>query len=125
MSATLVATLVALVGSTGCLEYTEIDDVACPPEGTDLTWESFGQGFFVSYCNSCHSIHSDDRKGAPLAYVFDTPDQVRLLSDRIFLRSAADNVTMPPGPDDPPEEHRYMLAEWLACGAPTASDLED
>jgi hypothetical protein len=102
-----------------CIDYTELEDVSCPPEGTDLTWENFGQRFFGSYCNSCHSVHSDDRKGAPIAYVFDTPDQVRALSDRIFLRSAADNVTMPPGPDDPPEDQRYMLAEWLACGAPT------
>ena len=115
--------LVALALTTAsCLEYTELEDAACPPEGTDLTWENFGQGFFVSYCNSCHSVHTDDRNGAPLAYVFDTPDQVRALSERVFLRSAGDNATMPPGPDDPPVEHRDMLAEWLACGAPAVGD---
>jgi uncharacterized membrane protein len=53
-----------------------------------------------------------------VAYVFDTYDQVDALRERIFLRSAADNVSMPPGPDDPSEEERWMLAEWIACGAP-------
>jgi hypothetical protein len=38
--------------------------------------------------------------------------------DRIFARAAGDNTSMPPGPDDPPEAERAMLAEWLACGAP-------
>jgi uncharacterized membrane protein len=109
-----------------CIEWTELGDVSCPPEGTTHTWQNFGQGFFVSYCNECHSVHVDDRKGAPIAYVFDTRDQVFALRDRIFIRSAGDNTTMPPGPDDPPKEHRDMLAEWLACGAPEeAMESED
>ncbi len=101
-----------------CGSWTELDEVDCPPEGTDLTWNNFAAGFFAQHCNECHTANAEDRRGAPVAYVFDTLDQVRALQDRIFLRSAADNVTMPPGPDDPPEDERWLLAEWLACGAP-------
>ena len=46
------------------------------------------------------------------------PEQAHVSRERIFLRSAADNTTMPPGPDDPPIEERAKLAEWIACGAP-------
>jgi hypothetical protein len=44
--------------------------------------------------------------------------QVQRHRTRIFARSAADNDSMPPGPDDPPEAEREKLADWLACGAP-------
>jgi len=37
---------------------------------------------------------------------------------RIFVRAAASNTTMPPGPNDPSPDEREQLAEWLACGAP-------
>jgi uncharacterized membrane protein len=109
---------VTLVSFAACGNWTEIDEVECPPEGTALTFDNWAVGFFAGYCNSCHSVNADDRKGAPVAYVFDTYDQVDALRERIFLRSAADNVSMPPGPDDPSEEERWMLAEWIACGAP-------
>ena len=56
--------------------------------------------------------------GAPPDYDFGTLESVRHWKRRIFARAAADNVTMPPGPDDPPEADREQLAEWLACGAP-------
>lgn len=92
-----------------------IDDMTCPPGGTPLTYASFGRGFFASYCNACHS---SAQHGAPEAYQFDTLDEVRLHADRIFVRAAGPNTTMPPGPDDPPEDDRDALAEWLSCGAP-------
>lgn len=112
------ATLGLAAALNACGSWTELDEVDCPPEGTDLTWYNFGMGFFSQHCNECHSANVDDRQGAPVAYVFDTHDQVTALKDRIFLRAAADNVTMPPGPDDPGEDERWMMAEWLACGAP-------
>jgi uncharacterized membrane protein len=108
--------IVALLVSCG--SWTEIDEVECPPAGTTLTYENWAQGFFGAWCQRCHGAAVEDRDGAPRAYVFDTHDQVVALQDRIFLRSAAENATMPPGPDDPPQEERDKLAEWIACGAP-------
>jgi uncharacterized membrane protein len=91
-----------------------IDPALCP-ESSTLTYESFGQSFMADYCNRCHS---EGKSGAPRAFRFDTVDEVRAHADRIFARAAGANVSMPPGPDDPPADERAQLAEWLACGAP-------
>lgn len=109
--------LCAAVPSCG-LFYSEIEDFSCPSGGTSLTYSNFGAMFVDSYCQSCHGSTAHDRKGAPGEFIFDTADQVARHKDRIFIRSAADNDSMPPGPDDPPPEERMKLAEWLACGAP-------
>ena len=92
-----------------------IDDMPCPTQGTQLTYASFGQQFMADYCNHCHS---SSKSGAPSGYKFDTQEQIQKHASRIFIRAAGPNVTMPPGPDDPPELERDKLAEWLACGAP-------
>ena len=111
--------LLALVAAVArCANPTEIDDYPCPDAGTTLTYENFGEAFVDSYCNGCHGSAVTDRQGAPSSYVFDTRDQIAAARDRIFARAAADNDSMPPGPDDPPEAEREELAEWLACGAP-------
>jgi hypothetical protein len=107
-----------LVALAACKPETSIDDYPCPPEGTKLTYESFGRAFLAENCQTCHGQGASDRKGAPEGFDFGTLDQVRQRRARIFVRAAADNVTMPPGPDDPPSADRYHLAEWLACGAP-------
>jgi hypothetical protein len=95
-----------------------IDEFACPAEGTTLTYESFGARFLGDNCTTCHAADAGDRHGAPDAYRFDTLDDVHAHADRIFVRAAATNTTMPPGPDDPPADERDMLAVWLSCGAP-------
>ena len=92
-----------------------IDDMPCPDTGTELTYENFGAGFLADNCNRCHS---EGKSGAPRKFRFDTLDEVRSHDERIFIRAAGPNVTMPPGPEDPPAESRDQLAEWLACGAP-------
>lgn len=109
-----VAALLALAPS--CKPETSIDDYPCPEGGTTLTYKSFGAGYMAENCQNCHG--ASDRKGAPAGYDFGTLESVRNHKRRIFARAAADNVTMPPGPDDPPEAGRNQLAEWLACGAP-------
>jgi uncharacterized membrane protein len=95
-----------------------MDERPCPPEGTKLTYESFGQPFMNDNCQKCHGMPSKDRNGAPSAYDFGSIQDVRRYRERIFLRAAADNTTMPPGPDDPSKTDREKLAEWLSCGAP-------
>ena len=112
------AGLFLLVGLAACKSETSIDDYPCPKEGTKLTYAQFGQGFLAQNCQTCHGQSSDERKGAPSGYDFGTVESVRSHKDRIFARAAADNVSMPPGPDDPPAAERAKLAEWLACGAP-------
>ena len=94
-----------------------LDMESCPPD-SELTWDNFGGAFLASHCQRCHASDAEDRNGAPTSYTFDSADQVRELSERIFVRAAGDNTSMPPGPDDPPAEERELLAEWLACGAP-------
>jgi uncharacterized membrane protein len=113
-SAWTALTLATLLG--GCLETAmPIEDMPCPSEGTQLTYENFGDEFLSTNCNTCHST---SRAGAPKSFRFDTLEDIRLHSDRIFIRAAGPNKTMPPGLNDPPEAERDQLAEWLACGAP-------
>ena len=103
----------------GCFDDgTTIDQYPCPPGGTQLTYENFGGDFMSRYCERCHAGNSPNRMGAPPDYVFDTHAEVFAARDRIFANAAADNTSMPPGPDDPPKVERDKLAEWLACGAP-------
>ena len=98
----------------GCV-YEKLEDRECPPGGTDLTFENFGKDFLDRHCNYCHGASVLDRQSAPPAYVFETPAQIEKWADRIYIRAAGPNTTMPPGPDDPPEAEREKLAEWLAC----------
>ncbi len=109
--------VLVLLASSGCARD-EWDVASCPPDGTELSYENFGETFLNRHCQSCHASDAKERDGAPGAYVFDTRDDVVDFIDRIYERSAGDNTSMPPGPDDPSEEEREALAEWLACGAP-------
>jgi len=101
----------------GCNIVT-LDEYPCPKGGTTLTWENFGKGFFLAYCNSCHSAPDGQRQGAPDDEVFATVQGVRTHAALIFENSAATNDAMPPGPYPPPIAQRDQLAVWLACGAP-------
>lgn len=107
-----------LTCAIACGPQVDLEDVACPPEGTTLDYESFARPFFARHCNMCHGASVEDRRGAPIAYVFDTHDQAKALERRVFARSASDNTSMPPGPDDPTLDERDDLAEWIACGSP-------
>lgn len=108
----------ALLSFAGACATPDLEDAECPPEGTTLTYDNFGQTFMGSWCQGCHAAAVLDRQGAPPAYVFDTHAQVQRWADRIYARSAGTNDSMPPGPVDPPDAARDQLEEWLACGAP-------
>jgi uncharacterized membrane protein len=107
----------ASLALSGCFGFKSIEEDACPAAGTKLTWDNFGKAFFANNCNYCHSADEGDRQGAPGTYVFETVEQVRAHTARIYVRSASSNDSMPPGPDDPPRAERDKLAEWLVCGA--------
>lgn len=111
----LLALLAACVAACGGPK--EIEEHPCPPGGTALTYENFGKGFIDRNCQSCHMSRATERRGAPAEYSFDSREDVLRHRARIFARSAADNTSMPPGPDDPPAAERAQLADWLACGA--------
>lgn len=114
-----VAAFVAAVGLGSCgVFYTELSSYPCPPGGTKLTYADFGAPFMATWCQSCHGSQSLDRRGAPGEFIFDTQAQVQHHRERIFVRSAAGNDSMPPGPDDPGAAERGRLGEWLSCGAP-------
>lgn len=112
------ALVVASVLLVACAaQDTTLDEHPCPPEGTTLTYDNFGKGFLDRYCQVCHGKPTADRNGAPTDVTFRNVDDVARWRERIFARAAADNTTMPPGPDDPPADERADLADWLACGA--------
>ena len=109
---------VALSQHVGChTDALEVDEAPCPDD-SELTYDNFGRAFLDSHCQRCHASDAGDRNGAPRGFTFDTREQVLEHRERIFVRAAGDNTSMPPGPDDPPAEERALLAEWLACGAP-------
>ena len=103
----------AALGAAACSGADEMTEHPCPEGGTSLTYDNFGKPFFAAYCVYCH--------GGANAYssrAFTTVESIRSQRERIFLNAAAGNTFMPPGPDDPPDDAREQLAEWLACGAP-------
>ena len=102
-----------LAAAVAACSWEEITSYPCPSGGTALTYDNFGKDFMTTYCVRCH--------GGPNGYssrAFTDVDLVRANAADIFRNAAAGNVTMPPGPDDPPKDQRDKLAEWLACGAP-------
>ncbi len=108
----------AIASAFGACTFETIEDHPCPQGGTTLTYENFGKAFFAENCNSCHSSTNGERNGAPDDFSFETLDEIHEHKDRIFVRAADANDSMPPGPDDPPLADREKLADWLACGAP-------
>lgn len=95
------------------------------PDGSTLTYETFGRDFFEAWCVRCHSSElrsSTERGGAPRGMDFDTVELAREHLEAIDSVSAAGpnrvNLYMPIGTEQPTDEERELLGEWLACGAP-------
>lgn len=105
--------------------FTSLDDRPCPDgELGELTYESFGAPFFLSYCQGCHGSArpEGERQGAPPAVAFDDVAAIRLHAPRIWARAADQNTTMPPV-GGPPLHEREKLGAWLACGARARAEL--
>jgi uncharacterized membrane protein len=93
-----------------------LDQRACPPDGTTLTYDDFGKPFLDEWCNTCHGAAASDRNGAPPNITFDTQDQAVEWKARIFALAADDNTSMPLGSNIPSSDDRHKLGDWLACG---------
>ena len=79
-----------------------------------VTWASWGEGFFLSYCLSCHGVASLERFGAPESTNFDTLADVRTWQERIRVR-VIDEATMPIG-GGVYEDDLVLLDIFLRCG---------
>ncbi len=106
----LVLTALFAAGCTTTAEDSAVDTCADAP----LTWESWGAGFFTSYCRTCHSAASPERYGAPPALDYDTLAQVRAGAEAIRRRTVVDQ-TMPVG-GGVPEAELARLDRFLECG---------
>ncbi len=95
------------------------------PDGSTLTYDTFGQAFFTTYCIRCHSVANvgaTSRNGAPADVNFDTLDLVRPLARRIDFMAAIGPVRagrdMPLNGLRPSDAEREDLGRWIACGTP-------
>lgn len=61
-----------------------------------LTWGGFGASFFRTYCASCHSAETANRRGAPEGVDFDSEADVIAWGERVRARVVAAE-TMPLG----------------------------
>ena len=99
-------------------------EIDCP-NGTNLTYENFGEPFMLRYCVSCHSsqVEGDLRGGAPIDVNLDSPGNVAIWRKSILETSANDlGNRMPPQTDMVPRRDRTLLSEWIRCGAPGTED---
>lgn len=82
-------------------------------EHPPVSWADFGEGFFTTWCQACHSQTTAERNGAPEALNFDTIDDIRLYSD-LITRTVLDEGSMPVG-GGLSETELLMVEILLAC----------
>ena len=96
-------------------DTTDTADTADPCAGVPLvTYNSFGKGFMTENCQGCHASTTSDRYGAPESSTFDTVEEVWAQADRILIRAAGDDASMPPA-GGVSEDDRTRLGWWLEC----------
>jgi uncharacterized membrane protein len=83
------------------------------PDPCSIHWDGWADGFFSTYCRSCHSSTSAERHDAPTGVDFDTEEDVQMWLERIEVR-VVDEKTMPVGGGVPEPEFEF-LTQWLAC----------
>ncbi len=89
-----------------------VDSAACADPA--VTWDGWGQGFFVTWCGACHSATTPDRRGAPPGLDFDTWEEVQAHRDEIE-RSVLTEASMPVGGGLAADDLTQLQA-LLACG---------
>jgi hypothetical protein len=91
------------------------------PEGTSLTYETFGQGFMLNHCVMCHSstLEESKRHGAPVGVDFDSARGIAIWNAAIAANATDKEAKMPPAGNVTPEEKK-LLKTWLECGSPSS-----
>jgi uncharacterized membrane protein len=79
----------------------------------DVHWDGWANGFFSTYCRSCHSSTSEQRHGAPIDVDFDTQTDIETWLDRIDIR-VLDEQTMPLGGGIPAADLE-RFGTWMTC----------
>jgi uncharacterized membrane protein len=93
--------------------------LACQAGGADsgqpcaVTWDGWADGFFTTWCQSCHSAQSEHRYGAPEGVDLETEADIATWAERIRVR-VLEEETMPIGGGIPQDE-RTLLARYLEC----------
>ena len=82
-------------------------------ERCDDGWDGWANGFFATYCRSCHAASSATRYGAPADVNFDTREDAVAWLDRVRVRVLEDE-TMPVG-GGVPETDLTRLETWVQC----------
>ena len=94
------AHLLTLMLTTGCATNTTDSGSAAAEcatiDPTDVTWNTWAQGFFMTWCQACHSATAENRHGAPTGTDFDTEKSVMEWRERIVTRVLEDQ-SMPLG----------------------------
>ena len=70
---------------SGCTHTPQAPDTAPPTTECvrTVSWQAWGQGFFMTWCQACHSQTTSARNGAPEGIDFDTEAQVLTLLDAV------------------------------------------
>ncbi|HEX5058079.1 MAG TPA: urate hydroxylase PuuD [Kofleriaceae bacterium] len=112
------AFLMGMIGVSGLFVFTHIK-VHTGPKVTGPVPFARAQEIIVQRCMRCHSSHPTDEiyKVAPNNIMFDTPDQIRLMKDRIYER-AVNQRTMPlVNKTKITDMERAELGKWIDDGA--------
>ena len=106
--------LLVACGGSKVGEHVDRDTASAALESEcEITWDAWANGFFTTYCKSCHSESSSNRYDAPETINFDDLDDVREWFTRVRARTL-DEETMPVG-GGVPEVELMRLEIWMDC----------
>lgn len=90
------------------------------PTGTFLTYDNFGENFFLNNCTSCHSSSLIDasepentiqRQGAPVSINLDTPEDIEINRDKILIATRAKFQSLTDGSEEPTDSDGDGIAD--------------
>lgn len=79
-----------------------------------VSWDGWGEGFFTTWCQACHSATTGERNGAPPGVDFDTEAELVFWAEAV-RRTVLEEGTMPVG-GGVSEEDAVLLGVLLDCG---------